>query len=133
MTNSITVSPSSQTRLRRWGDCDRISQELKSIVKSTQYIADFFLSTFDFELLTLDLLYMVKIRLTQTGTKNRKQYRIIAIEEGKRRDGSAIEILGFYNPLVVPPQIKIDHERVKYWVSVGAQITPSVQRLLSPS
>jgi len=122
-----------QTRLRRWGDCDRISQELKSIVKSTQYIADFFLSTFDFELLTLDLLYMVKIRLTQTGTKNRKQYRIIAIEEGKRRDGSAIEILGFYNPLVVPPQIKIDHERVKYWVSVGAQITPSVQRLLSPS
>lgn len=74
---------------------------------------------------------MVKIRLTQTGTKNRKQYRIIAIEEGKRRDGTAIEILGFYNPLVKPAQIKIDRERVKYWVSVGAQITPSVQKLLS--
>ena len=73
---------------------------------------------------------MVKIRLTQTGTKNRKQYRIIAIEEGKRRDGTAIEILGFYNPLVKPPQIKIDTERVKYWVSVGAQITPSVQKLM---
>lgn len=74
---------------------------------------------------------MVKIRLTQTGTKNRKQYRIIAIEEGKRRDGTAIEILGFYNPLVKPPQIKIDRERVKYWVSVGAQITPSVQKLIA--
>lgn len=76
---------------------------------------------------------MVKIRLTQTGSKNRKQYRIIAIEEGKRRDGTAIEILGFYNPLVTPPQIKIDRERVKHWVSVGAQITPSVQKLLSTS
>ncbi len=76
---------------------------------------------------------MVKIRLTQTGTKNRKQYRIIAIEEGKRRDGTAIEILGFYNPLVKPPQVTIDRKRVNYWVSVGAQITPSVQQLLSPS
>jgi len=73
---------------------------------------------------------MVKIRLTQTGTTNRKTYRVIAIEEGKRRDGKALENLGYFNPLVKPPQIVIDRERISYWVSKGAQITPAVSRLL---
>jgi small subunit ribosomal protein S16 len=73
---------------------------------------------------------MLKIRLTQTGTTNRKSYRIIAIEEGKRRDGKAIENLGFFNPLVKPPQIVINRERIAYWQSKGAQVTPAVSRLL---
>ena len=73
---------------------------------------------------------MVKIRLTQTGTTNRKSYRVIVIEEGKRRDGKAIENLGYFNPLVKPAQIVIDKERVAYWVSKGAQITPAVAKLL---
>ena len=73
---------------------------------------------------------MVKIRLTQTGTKNRKTYRIVAIEEGKRRDGRAIEILGFYNPLVKPPQISIKRDRVNYWVSVGAKVTDAAKKLM---
>lgn len=73
---------------------------------------------------------MVKLRLTQTGTKNRKTYRIIAIEEGKRRDGKAIEILGFYDPLVKPPKISLKRDRVEYWISVGAKPTPSVAKLL---
>lgn len=74
---------------------------------------------------------MVKIRLTQTGTKNRKTYRLIAIEESKRRDGRAIEILGFYNPLVKPAQVSVKRDRVDYWLSVGAQLTPAAKRLLS--
>jgi len=73
---------------------------------------------------------MVKIRLTQTGKRNAKQYRVIAIEEGKRRDGDAIEILGFYNPLVKPPQIILKKDRIDYWVSVGAVITDSVKKLI---
>ena len=73
---------------------------------------------------------MVKLRLSQTGTKNRKTYRIIAIEEGKRRDGTAIEVLGFYDPLVKPPMLKLDKERVNYWVSVGAQLSPSLSKLI---
>ncbi len=73
---------------------------------------------------------MVKIRLTQTGSKNRKQYRLVAIEEGKPRDGSAIEILGYYNPLVKPPQISVSRHRVAYWISVGAKLTPSAKKLL---
>ena len=73
---------------------------------------------------------MLKIRLSQTGTTNRRTYRIVAIEEGKRRNGKQIEILGFYNPLVKQPKIKIDADRVLYWQSKGAQITPAVKRLL---
>jgi len=73
---------------------------------------------------------MVKIRLTQTGKKNALQYRIIAIEDSKRRDGEAIEILGYYNPLVKPAQISLKKDRINYWVSVGAIITDSVKKLM---
>jgi small subunit ribosomal protein S16 len=75
---------------------------------------------------------MVKIRLTQTGTKNSKKYRLIAIEEGKRRDGQAIEILGSYDPTVKPPKIVIKNDRVTYWLSVGAQITDGAKKILKP-
>lgn len=73
---------------------------------------------------------MLKIRLAQTGSANRKSYRIVAIEEGKRRNGSTVEILGFYNPLVKPAHIKIEKDRVEYWKRMGAQITPAVVKLL---
>jgi small subunit ribosomal protein S16 len=73
---------------------------------------------------------MVKIRLSQTGSKNRKTYRIVAIDESKRRDGRNIEILGSYNPLVKPPVIQFQKDRLEYWLSVGAQATESVKKLL---
>jgi small subunit ribosomal protein S16 len=73
---------------------------------------------------------MVKIRLTQTGTKNSKKYRLVAIEEGKRRNGSAIEILGYYNPMVKPAEIEIKKDRIKYWISVGAQLTESAKKIV---
>jgi small subunit ribosomal protein S16 len=76
---------------------------------------------------------MVKIRLTQTGTKNSKKYRLIAIEEGKRRDGNAIEILGSYDPTIKPPKIVLKNDRIKYWLSVGAQMTESAKELIEPS
>jgi small subunit ribosomal protein S16 len=73
---------------------------------------------------------MVKIRLAQTGSTNRRQYRLIAIEEGKRRDGRAIEILGYYNPQVKPSELVIKRERVDYWLARGAQLTPAARALL---
>lgn len=73
---------------------------------------------------------MLKIRLTQTGTTNKKKYRLIAIEEGKRRDGKAVEILGHYNPQVKPAERAIDRKRVEYWVSHGAQLTQAAKKLL---
>jgi small subunit ribosomal protein S16 len=73
---------------------------------------------------------MVKIRLTQTGSKNRKTYRIIAIDSHKRRDGEALEILGFYNPLVKPPQISAKTDRIAFWQEQGAQVSDTVKKLL---
>lgn len=74
---------------------------------------------------------MLKIRLAQHGAKNRRTYRIVAIEEGKRRNGRPVEELGFYNPLVKPAQISLDRERLTYWQSQGAVVTPGVEKLLS--
>lgn len=74
---------------------------------------------------------MVKIRLAQTGSTNKKTYRIVAIEEGKRRNGRAIEILGFVNPLVSPPEVSAKNDRIDYWISQGAQVTAAVQKLLN--
>lgn len=73
---------------------------------------------------------MVKIRLMQTGSKNKRSYRIVAIDESKRRNGRHIEILGFYNPNMKPPMVSVKHDRVKYWVSVGAQYTPTISKLI---
>ncbi|MFZ2024966.1 MAG: 30S ribosomal protein S16 [Microgenomates group bacterium] len=73
---------------------------------------------------------MVKIKLTQTGSKNRKTYRIVAMEDSKRRDGRNIEILGAYNPLVNPAQLTIKEDRLQYWISVGAQLTDGVKNIL---
>jgi small subunit ribosomal protein S16 len=74
---------------------------------------------------------MVKIRLSQTGTKNAKKYRIIAIEEGKKRDGKAIEILGYFDPMVKPPVLKVDKARIAYWISVGAQVSEKTAKLIA--
>ena len=74
---------------------------------------------------------MVKIRLAQTGTKNRRQYRIVAIEEAKRRNGRSIEILGHYNPLVTPPPLVVQKDRIDHWIGLGAQLTPGVKKLLN--
>ncbi len=73
---------------------------------------------------------MVKIRLAQFGSKNRRTYRVVAIDENKRRNGTPVEILGFYNPLVKPAQISIDRQRLAYWQSMGAQVTTGVAKLL---
>lgn len=73
---------------------------------------------------------MVKIRLAQTGTKNRRQYRLVAMEEGKRRNGRSIEILGHFNPLVTPPRLVLKKERIDHWISVGAQLSPAAKKLL---
>ena len=67
----------------------------------------------------------------QTGSRNRKQYRIVAVEESKRRDGKVLENLGFYNPLIKPPEIIIQKDRVEHWISKGAQMTEAVIKLVN--
>lgn len=73
---------------------------------------------------------MVKIRLTRRGAKKKPFYRVIVADSRVRRDGPFLEIIGTYNPLKEPSEIKIDIERAKYWFSRGAQPTPTVRKLL---
>lgn len=76
---------------------------------------------------------MVKIRLTRKGTKKRPYYRVIVADSRKRRDGPFIEIIGTYDPLQNPSEVKIDTERAKYWLDCGAQPTSVVKKLLQIS
>jgi len=73
---------------------------------------------------------LVKIRLTRKGAKKRPFYRVITADSRARRDGPFLEILGTYNPLKEPSEIKINTERAKYWLEHGAQPTPTVKKLL---
>ena len=65
------------------------------------------------------------------GKKNARTYRIVAVDEGKKRDGKVIETLGFYNPLTIPVQVQFNTDRINYWVSHGAQTTDAVKKLLT--
>lgn len=73
---------------------------------------------------------MIKLRLRRMGAKKRPFYRIVAAEHSSPRDGRFIEILGHYDPLTEPATVKVDAERVKYWLSVGAQPSETVAGLL---
>jgi small subunit ribosomal protein S16 len=72
----------------------------------------------------------VRIKLTRLGKIRTPQYRVVIADARTRRDGRAIESIGQYHPKEEPSLIQIDAERVAYWLSVGAQPTESVQRLL---
>jgi len=73
---------------------------------------------------------MVKLRLTRIGGKKRPFFRIVATDSRAKRDGRFIEILGTYDPLKEPSDIHLKPERIKYWLSVGAQPSNTVQVLL---
>jgi len=72
----------------------------------------------------------VKIKLKRVGKIHAPQYRVIIADSRKRRDGRAIEEVGIYQPLQNPSLIRIDSERIQYWLGVGAQPTEAVLALL---
>ncbi len=74
---------------------------------------------------------MISIRLMRLGTKKKPFYRIIAIDSRKPRESKAKDILGYYDPLKEPPEIKVDLERANYWLDRGAQASKTVQSLLN--
>lgn len=73
---------------------------------------------------------MVKIRLRRTGAKKKPHYRLVVADIRAPRDGRFIEIVGHYNPRTEPSTVKVHEDRVLYWLSVGAQPTDPVKRLL---
>ncbi|EEF37488.1 30S ribosomal protein S16-2, chloroplastic/mitochondrial [Ricinus communis] len=75
----------------------------------------------------------VKIRLERCGCKNRPFYRIIAADSKSPRDGKLLQVLGFYDPLAGKDddkRIGLKFDRVNYWLSVGAQPSDPVRRIL---
>ncbi len=72
----------------------------------------------------------VKIKLTRLGKIRNPQYRIAVADARTRRDGRSIEVIGRYHPKEEPSLIEIDSERAQYWLSVGAQPTEPVRKLL---
>lgn len=72
----------------------------------------------------------VKIKLTRLGKIRNPQYRVAVADARTRRDGRSIEVIGRYHPKEEPSLIEIDSERAQYWLSVGAQPTDPVLKLL---
>ena len=72
----------------------------------------------------------VKIRLRRMGAKKRPFYRVVVADSRRARDGRFIEVLGYYNPCVEPPEIKIDDTRATYWLGCGAQPSDTAEALL---
>jgi small subunit ribosomal protein S16 len=73
---------------------------------------------------------MVKIRLRRTGAKKQPSYRVVIADSRAPRNGRFIEIIGVYNPRTTPETVTINEERALHWLTVGAQPTEAVIRLL---
>lgn len=75
---------------------------------------------------------MVVIRMARGGSKKRPFYSLVATDSRDRRDGRFIERIGFYNPVAgeSDEKLRIAMDRVTYWQGVGAQLSPSVARLV---
>jgi small subunit ribosomal protein S16 len=71
-----------------------------------------------------------RIRLARVGSKKNPIYRVVVADSRSPRDGRFLEIVGRYNPQTTPSTIDIDVERVRDWISKGAQPTDPVKRLL---
>ena len=73
---------------------------------------------------------MLMIRLARFGAKKKPSYRVVVIEKERARNSSAVEVVGFYNPVAQPTQVKLDHARIEHWMKQGAQPSDTVARLL---
>ena len=75
----------------------------------------------------------VKIRLRRLGAKKAPFYRVVVADSRAPRDGKFIDVIGTYNPLTNPAEIKIDAEKAQQWIKNGAQPTETVRALLVKS
>ena len=73
---------------------------------------------------------MLAISLMRMGAKGKPFYRLVVKEKRSKRDGKYLENVGTYNPMVQPAEVKLDHERIQYWIGVGAQPTETVKSLI---
>jgi small subunit ribosomal protein S16 len=74
---------------------------------------------------------MVVIRMRRAGSKKRPFFRVVVTDSRAARDSSFVEILCHYNPRLKPAVVKIDRERIDYWIKKGAQPSDSVRTLIA--
>lgn len=72
----------------------------------------------------------VTVRLMRFGKRHYPTYRIVAIDKRRKRDGSYIEKIGSFNPMVEPNTLEINQDRLTYWKSKGAEMSEGVRKLL---
>lgn len=75
---------------------------------------------------------MVVIRLSRGGAKKRPFYHVVVTDRRRRRDGNYVENIGYFNPIARGQEVRIhiDLEKLKYWESVGAQLSDRVRSLV---
>ena len=74
---------------------------------------------------------MLKIRLRRMGSKHNAFYRVVVSDSRKRPTGRFVENLGTYDPLTDPATVRLDVAKAEDWISKGAQVSPTVKRLLN--
>ncbi len=76
---------------------------------------------------------MLAIRLARFGAKKKPTYRVVVIERERARNSRSVEVVGFYNPITKPAEVRLDHERIEHWIKNGAQPSDTVKRLVKKS
>ena len=76
-------------------------------------------------------LLVLAIRLSRIGKRKQPFYRVVVLDKRKPRNGRTVEVVGTYDPLKKPAEIKLDAERIKYWLGCGAQPSDTVQSFLT--
>jgi len=73
----------------------------------------------------------VKIRLQRVGKRDQSFFRIVVIEKNNKRNGKAIDCLGFYDPRIKAAELKLDKEKLAKWLKLGAKPTETARKLLN--
>jgi small subunit ribosomal protein S16 len=73
---------------------------------------------------------VLTIRLSRFGKKKKPFYRVVVTESSRPRDGRFVEIVGTYDPLKDPAEVKLNAERIKHWMSRGAQPSDTVRSFI---
>ena len=74
---------------------------------------------------------MLMIRLARVGARKKPYYRVVVIEKERARNGRSVEVVGTYNPRTNPATVDLKRDRIEHWVSKGAQMSQTVNRLFS--
>ena len=75
----------------------------------------------------------VKLRLQRIGKPKRPYYRVVAIDQRAKRNGEPIEIIGQYDPIAVDNKLKVNMDRINYWLGTGAKASETVAALIAGS